>query len=106
MEPLNELIALASVILDRGFDLQAFLSWKQTSFLALLTLLGPFHFYTLNFRRMAEPSERGLLSGEGILVAANELLQSERSPFTTNHTVRKTGHAVVVPRDLSPRMNH
>ncbi len=106
MESLNDLIAVASVILDRGFDLQAFLSWKQTSFLALLTLLGPFHYYTLNFRRMAEPSQRGLLSGEGILVAAKELLQSEGSPFRTNRTVGKTGHAVLTPRTLSPRMNY
>jgi hypothetical protein len=106
MESLNDLIAVASVILDRGFDLQAFLSWKQMSFLALLTLLGPFHYYTLNFRRMAEPCERGLLSGEGILVAAKELLQSERNPFTTNQTVGKTGQAVLVSRNLSQRMNY
>ena len=76
MDSLNELISVASVILDKGFDLQAFLNWKKTSFKTLNAHLGPAHYYTLNFGRLTEPNERGLLAGGGILLAAKELLDS------------------------------
>jgi len=73
MESLNDLIMAAQTILDSGFDIQAFLSWQTLAFLALLSLLGPFHYYTQNFKRLAsEKTPRGLLAGEGVLVAARE----------------------------------
>ena len=81
MQSINELISVASVILDNGFDLQAFLSWKQTSFRALRTHLGSEHYYTENFKRMAEPNEHGLLAGGGILLAVKELLHSSDGSF-------------------------
>ncbi len=84
MKSINELISVASVILDEGFDLQAFLIWKKTSFMALRTHLGASHYYTLNFSRMVEPNERGLLAGGGILLAANELLRSTNGSFEQN----------------------
>jgi len=73
MESLNELIGLAQSILDAGFDLQAFLTWREFAFLCLLGLLGPVHYYTKSFVRFTHrPDEHGLLAGEGLLVAARE----------------------------------
>jgi len=72
-ESLNELINLAQTILDRGFDSQAFLSRQTLAFFTLLSILGPYHYYTQNFRQLtSEMNPRGLLAGEGILVAAKE----------------------------------
>jgi len=73
MDSLADLINSAQAILDSGFDLQAFLSWKTMAFLSLLRVLGPFHYYTQNFRWIAaEQNARGLLAGEGILLAAQQ----------------------------------
>lgn len=73
MEFLNDLINSGWSILENGFDLQAFLVWKQLSFACLVSLLGPFHFYSHNFNRFtSEPSPQGLLAAEGILTAAKE----------------------------------
>ncbi len=73
METPAELINAAQRILDRGFDLQAYLRWKQIAFISLLSLLGPLHYYTKNFSRFtAEPNEKGLLAAKGILWAAKE----------------------------------
>jgi hypothetical protein len=73
MDYLNELINLAQILLDRGFDVQDFLSWETAAFFSLLSLLGPFHYYTLNFKRLtSENNHRGLLAGQGILIAARE----------------------------------
>lgn len=76
MDSLNELINLAQSILDSGFDAQTFLNWQSLSFLALVGILGPYHYYTRNFKRLtSEKSPRGLLAGEGILLAAKEQIQ-------------------------------
>lgn len=73
MESLNELIMAAQVLLDGSFDVQAFLGWQTLAFLTLLSLLGPFHYYTQNFKKItSEKTPRGLLAGEGVLVAARE----------------------------------
>ena len=73
MESLNELINAAQALLDSGFDVQAFLDWQTLAFLTLVGLLGPFHYYTQNFKRIcSENTPRGLLAGEGVLVAARE----------------------------------
>ena len=73
MESLNELINLAQLILDNGFDPQTFLTWKEAAFICLLGLLGPLHFYTRNFGRVTgRTDEKGLLAGEGLLIAARE----------------------------------
>jgi hypothetical protein len=73
MESLNELIGLARAILDTRFDIQAFLTWRELSFLCLLGLLGPLHHYTKSFCRFTEqPNELALLAGEGLLYAARE----------------------------------
>jgi hypothetical protein len=73
MESLNELINLAQFILENGFDPQTFLTWKEAAFVCLLGLLGPLHFYTRSFGRVAgSADEKGLLAGEGLLIAARE----------------------------------
>jgi len=73
MESLNELINLAQFILDNGFDPQTFLTWKEAAFICLLGLLGPLHFYTRSFGRVTgRTDEKGLLAGEGLLIAARE----------------------------------
>jgi hypothetical protein len=73
MESLNQLISLAQSILDSGFDAQTFLNWQILAFSALVALLGPYHYYTQNFKRLtSEKNPRSLLAGEGILMAAKE----------------------------------
>ncbi len=73
MESLNELINFAQFILDNGFDPQTFLTWKEAAFICLLGLLGPLHFYTRSFGRVTGGTdEKGLLAGEGLLIAARE----------------------------------
>jgi len=80
MESLNDLITMAASMLDSGFDVYAFLEWKKTAFMALVGLFGPFHYYSLHFRRIAEPSPLGLLAGGGMLSAAKEeLAESSRT---------------------------
>lgn len=75
MDSLNDLITMAQNLLNGGFDIEAFLTWKSLAFLALLGLLGPFHYYTRNFTRLtADSDKRGLLAGEGLLTAAKEEL--------------------------------
>ncbi len=73
MDSLNDLINIAQFILDNGFDPQAFLTWKEAAFICLLGLLGPLHFYTRSFGRVTgRTDEKGLLAGEGLLIAARE----------------------------------
>ncbi len=73
MEYLNDLINAAQAILDSGFDVQAFLDWKELAFIMLLGLLGPLHYYTRTFKKVASEQDcRGLLAGEGVLMAAKE----------------------------------
>jgi hypothetical protein len=75
MESLDKLISAAEAMLLNGFDLRAFLNWQMLSFGALLTLLGPSNYYTQNFKRLtSEKSARGLLAGEGLLMAVREEL--------------------------------
>jgi hypothetical protein len=70
MDFLTDLINAAWLMLDNGFDPHAFLTWKEVALVCLIGLLGPFHFYTQNFRRLtAEPGPRGLLAGDGVLEA-------------------------------------
>jgi hypothetical protein len=81
MEFLNDLINSGWSILENGFDLQAFLAWKQMSFACLVGLLGPLHFYTRNFRRFTEDgSPKGLLAAEGLLTAAKEEITKSGGP--------------------------
>ncbi len=73
MEYLNDLINAAQAILDSGFDVQAFLGWKEVALVTLLGLLGPIHYYTQTFNQVtSEQDSRSLLAGEGILMAAKE----------------------------------
>jgi hypothetical protein len=96
MDSLNDLIYMAASILDSGFDVHAFLLWKKLAFIALVGLFGPFHYYSLNFRRITAPNPVGLLAGEGMLSAAKEELctkstrddtPSHRSEPIPAHTV-------------------
>ena len=74
MANLTSLITSAKVLLNKRFDAQAFLSWQSLASLTLTNLLGPLHYYTKNFKLFtSERSERSLLTGEGILIAAREL---------------------------------
>ncbi len=88
MEFLNDLINFGWSILENGFDLQAFLAWKQLSFACLVGLLGPLHFYTQNFRRFTEEGgPKGLLAAEGILTAAKEeMAKAGGSAPAANHS--------------------
>jgi hypothetical protein len=73
LESLNQLISLAQSILDSGFDPQAFLNWQILAFAALVGILGPYHYYTQNFKRLtSDKNPRSLLAGEGVLMAAKE----------------------------------
>jgi hypothetical protein len=74
MANLTSLINSARVILDKKFDAQVFLSWQSSALMTLANLLGPFHYYTRNFKLLtSERNERSLLTGEGILIAAREM---------------------------------
>jgi hypothetical protein len=75
MENLTSLINAARVILDNRFDAQVFLSWQALAFLTLTKLLGPLHYYTQHFKLFtSERNERSVLTGEGILIAAREMM--------------------------------
>ncbi len=75
MESLDKLISAAEAMLHNGYNLLDFLNWQMMAFGALLTLLGPFNYYTRNFKRLtSEKSARGLLAGEGLLMAVREEL--------------------------------
>ena len=75
IDSLIELISVAQRISDNGFDVNAFFTWKSLAFLTLLSLLGPFNYYTRRFCRFTGDSSRsGLMAGEGILVAVKEHL--------------------------------
>lgn len=80
MDSLAELISAAQDILDGGFDVSAFLTWKGMAFLCLLSLLGPLHYYTRKFSQLTqEPDETSLLAAEGILWAAREEISNGRA---------------------------
>jgi hypothetical protein len=81
MENINDLIAAAQAILDNGFDPSAFMSWEVLAFMTLAALLGPLHYYTLNFKRLtSEKSPRSLLAGLGLVEAAKAELLKEDNP--------------------------
>jgi hypothetical protein len=81
IDSLIELINSAQNISDRGFDIQAFLTWKGMAFITLFALLGPFHYYTRKFCQFTSDSSRnGLLAGEGILVAVKEHFTKRDGP--------------------------
>jgi hypothetical protein len=75
MTHLTSLITSVKVLLNKKFDAQAFMSWQPLALLTLTKLLGPVHYYTQNFKLFtSERSERSLLAGEGILIAAREMM--------------------------------
>ncbi len=83
MDSLIDLIAIASRMLDSSLDVNSFLEWRTASLIVLVGLLGPFHYYTLNFRRFAkQPGYTGILAGLGLLVAAKEKLCSDTGSGT------------------------
>ena len=83
MGPLNDLITSAQVLHDSGFDLDAFLTWRELAFLCLLGLLGPMHYYTKSFAQFTErPDEKGLLAGGGLLAAAREHIGKDAGDLT------------------------
>jgi hypothetical protein len=86
VESLIDLIGLAQRILDGGFDVESFLTWRALAFACLLGLLGPLHHYTKTFCRFtARKDERALLSARGLLYAAiEEIRNSELKPGKPN----------------------
>ncbi len=110
MDLLAELIAVAQSMLDGGgFDPQVFLMWQILGFLVLLGCFGPFHYYTENFRRLtSEKDKRGLLAGEGILVAAKETMTT--GPTEMAHGTGAGPDAgsvnVTLPTHLLDRLRH
>ncbi len=84
MESITDLINAAQALLDAGFDVQAFLTWKSLAFISLLGLLGPLHYYTKTFCRVTEvPDHTHLMAGEGVLVAIKEGLSQSTEPLRT-----------------------
>jgi hypothetical protein len=78
MESLNGLISEAQRMLSAGFDVKTLMVWEALAFMALLSTLGPSHYYTQNFKQLAsEKSPKGLLAAKGILVAAKEEILGE-----------------------------
>ena len=72
---LTSLIGAAQGILDKRFDAQVFLSWQSLALITLTKLMGPLHYYTRNFKLFtSERNERSVLTGEGILIAAREMM--------------------------------
>ncbi len=106
MESLHDLMLTAATILDNGFDLQTFLEWKRLASALLLGILGPSHYYTLNFSRLADASSIGLMAGMGVLEAARQqfgIRPEERAqPKDAN---LENGCPPVPPLALSSRMN-
>jgi hypothetical protein len=81
MENLNELITAAQAILDSGFDISAFMSWKLLAFFTLAAVLGPLHYYTQNLRRLtSDKTPRSLLAGLGLVEAAKAELLKDDNP--------------------------
>jgi hypothetical protein len=75
MVNVTSLINAARVILDNRFDEQVFLSWQALAFLTLTKSLGPLNYYTQNFKVFtSERNECSVLAGEGILIAAREMM--------------------------------
>ncbi len=75
IDSLIELINMAQRISDGGFDVNAFISWKALAFVTLFGLLGPFNYYTRRFCNFtADSSRKGLMAGEGVLIAVKEHL--------------------------------
>jgi hypothetical protein len=89
MEYLNDLIAAAQVILDSGFDPQAFLGWKELALLALLGILGPVHYYTRTFRQATSDQDSlSLLAGTGVLMAAKEEMLKSGGELQNNNQLQ------------------
>jgi hypothetical protein len=88
MEYLAELINQAQVILENGFDVQAFLTWKSFAFFFVVVFVGRSHYYAKNFSSLtSEASPKALLAGAGILVAIKEgLLQKDKRGKTVPQT--------------------
>ena len=106
MESLSDLILMASTILDNGFDLPAFLEWKRVTFALLLNVLGPSHYYTLNFNQFSEPSGIGLMAGMGILEAARQQFGIKpEEPARHKDAALENGCPPVQPLELSSRRN-
>lgn len=85
MELLTGLVSAADAMLDNGFDVGAFLKWQMLAFGALLILLGPSSYYTKNFKQFtSDKSPRGLLAGEGVLMAVREELVNSVSQHEPN----------------------
>lgn len=87
MEYLSELINQAQIMLENGFDVQAFMAWKSFAFFFVVMLVGPSHYYTKLFPGVtSEESPKALLAGEGILVAIREgLLQQDKKRKNAIH---------------------
>lgn len=106
IESLASLIDLAQNISDGIFDIQAFVTWKAMVFVTLITLLGPFHYYTRKFCQLtANATRNGLLAGEGILFAVREYCAESQIHSDPNKpTPKATGaHSPLVPWVTRPK---
>ena len=71
MDNLIDLINMAQALLDTGFDVETFQTWRNLAFLCLFSLLGPLNYYTRNFLHFTKnEDQQSLLAGEGILETA------------------------------------
>ncbi len=105
MESPNELFLFASVILDDGFVLQAFLGWKGAFCLTFLGLVGGLHYYALNSGHMVEPNQRVPAASQGIIFASEEMLISRATAVKANRIPDGIGPTSILPRDLTSRRN-
>ncbi len=72
---INDFMKLGWRILDNSKDEAAFAQWKNRALEYLIALLGPEHVYCVRLRTIiAEAGIRGVLTGIGILAAAEQEL--------------------------------
>lgn len=105
MDILTDLVKMAQDILDGGFDVDSFLSWKNLAFFSLTRLLGPLHHYTCSFLQFTRDcTPKSLLAGGGILEAVKATVSEKRIRPECNGRLESTdiSHA---PRSLVTRKN-
>ena len=105
MESLNELTSLASVILNSGFEFEAFWGLKWANSLVLLSLAVGFHYSALDNRYSTLPVQNIPIAGRAIMLAARDRLLSWAKTFEDNMMPVGIGPLSILPRDLTSHRN-
>jgi hypothetical protein len=92
MDNLIDMINMGQVMLETGFDSDAFLTWRHVSFVCLLGLLGPLNYYTRTFCSFTgEVAPQSLLVGEGILETARLAISQGQVPQKSSGMLKPLG---------------